>query len=474
MNVQFHTDAEYLGTVSIFGLGKLGAPIAAAIASRGFRVVGVDPARAVVDIINCGSALGFEPGVAELMSDHAQGISATMDSRAAILSSQASFLIVPTPSDADGWFSTTYVLDGCAAIGAALSEKPDYHIVVITSTVMPGATGGEIRQQLERHSGKQCGLDFGLCYSPEFVALGSVIRDFLEPDFILIGESDPYAGDWLESFYHHVCLNNPAVARMSLVNAELAKISVNTFVTTKITFANMLADICERTPGADVDVVAGALGLDRRIGTHYLKGGAVYGGPCFPRDNVALAAFARSIAADSGLAEATDAFNRRRVSRLAETVIGHLPRGGTVGILGLAYKTNTDVVEQAQGLLLAQTLTQAGFQVVAYDPAAIANASMTLGNAVEFAKSAQECIASADVVFVAVPWEEFRRLLPSDFHRDGPPVVVIDCWRLFDEHHFGTYAQIIPVGVGPKLHESTDDIVGHPTHDMYGVHGQVV
>jgi len=137
---------------------------------------------------------------------------------------------------------------------------------------MPGSTGGHVLPALERASGLRCGRDFGLCYNPEFIALGSVIKDMLSPDMILIGESDERSGDMLAGFQLGVCDNNPGVARMNFVNAELAKLSVNTFVTTKISYANMLAQVCEQLPGADVDVVTSALALDTRIGGRYLKG----------------------------------------------------------------------------------------------------------------------------------------------------------------------------------------------------------
>src|SRR5258706_8441907 len=150
----------------------------------------------------------------------------------------------------------------------------------------------------------------------------------------------------LEAIYKQTCPNHPAAARMNFVNAELTKLAVNRYVTTKITYANTLARICERLPGADVDAVTTALGMDTRIGRKYLKGAIGYGGPCFPRDNVALAALARNVDAPAALAEAVDRANRKQVDRLAELVTSHLRPNGTVGVLGLAYKPNTDVVEQ--------------------------------------------------------------------------------------------------------------------------------
>ena len=173
---------------------------------------------------------------------------------------------------------------------------------------------------LEKASGKRMGADFGLCYSPEFIALGSVIRDFLNPDMLLIGESDKRAGDFLQSLYAEVCENKPALARMSFVNAEITKLAVNTYVTTKISYANMLARICEKLSGANVDVITSALGLDTRIGSKYLKGAVSYGGPCFPRDNLALAQLAQQLGVPPDLAQTVDRFNRAQISWLADLV----------------------------------------------------------------------------------------------------------------------------------------------------------
>jgi Predicted UDP-glucose 6-dehydrogenase len=154
--------------------------------------------------------------------------------------------------------------------------------------VLPGATRNGLLPVLEQASGKKCGPDFGLCYSPEFIALGTVIRDFLNPDLYLIGQFDARSGAALEDVNRSVCQKDPAVHRMTIENAEIAKIALNSFVTMKVSFANTLADICERIPGGDVDAVSDALGSDSRIGRKYLTGGMGFAGPCFPRDNVAL------------------------------------------------------------------------------------------------------------------------------------------------------------------------------------------
>ncbi|MCE9592504.1 MAG: nucleotide sugar dehydrogenase [Planctomycetes bacterium] len=444
-------------SVSVVGLGKLGAPIAACLAARGFEVWGVDTDARRVEAVSRGEAVVYEPGLEQMQRDAAGRLHATTDLAQAVRDTDLSMLIVPTPSDADGTFSLRFILPACRTIGQAIKNKATYHLVIITSTVMPGATGGVIRDAIEQASGRACGDRWGLCYSPEFVALGSVIKDFLNPDFILIGQHDERSGDGLEAVYRKLHGDKVPVSRLNLVNAELAKIAVNTFITTKITFANMLAGICQNLPGAGVDEVTQAIGLDSRIGRKYLRGAIGYGGPCFPRDNRAMAALAHDVNASAALAESVDRENRLQVRRLVELVRQHLPEGGHVGVLGLAYKPDTDVVEQSQGLLLAAALADEGVRVTAYDPAAMANAKSVLGGDVRFAGSMDDCVRVADVLAVVTPWNEFRGLDAETLRRAGGPRTVIDCWRVLDRKLISDAARWVGVGVGPAEKETAAD-----------------
>jgi UDPglucose 6-dehydrogenase len=421
-----------LKSISVMGLGKLGSPLSACFAARGFRVTGVDVDRNRVDAINRGVPPVHEPGLPELMKESEGRLSATEEVEAAVRDSEATFIVVNTPSEPGGGFSLRHVLPTLEAIGKTLRIKPGFHLVVLTSTVMPGSTGGEVKATLERASGKTCGKHFGLCYSPEFIALGSVIRDFYFPDFLLIGESDPQSGDILAEIYRRTCKNTPFVARMNFINAEITKLAVNTYITTKISYANMIARLCEKLPEADANVVTNALGLDTRIGPRYLKGAVSYGGPCFPRDNRALAALAARVGASSGLAEATDLFNRAQIKSLAELVKAHYSGEGAIGILGLTYKPDTDVVEEAFGLLLAQELSAANIPVVVYDPSADAVRAIGQNKTVLCAASAQECIAQAEVVVLATPWQEFREIPAERWARTQRPRAVVDCWRVLN------------------------------------------
>ena len=222
--------------IAVVGLGKLGAPLAAVLASKGHDVVGIDVRPEPVELLNSGRAPVDEPGLQSLVTSSRERLLGTTDLGAAA-GADVTIVLVPTPSDDGGAFSNEYVLGALEQVGQALAARDDYHVVVIASTVMPGSCETVIASALEQASGREVGENLGLCYSPEFIALGNVIRDMLEPDMVLIGESDPRAGETLEHLYRGVCENDPPVRRMSLVDAELTKIAVNTYVTMKISYA---------------------------------------------------------------------------------------------------------------------------------------------------------------------------------------------------------------------------------------------
>jgi UDPglucose 6-dehydrogenase len=413
--------------IAVVGLGKLGAPLAAVLASVGHDVIGVDRNPATVAAINAGRAPVAEPGLDARLAMAAGRICATTDLAAAIRASALSHVILPTPSGPDGGFVLDHVLSAVNGIGAALRDgRP--HVVNITSTVMPGATGGAIRAALETASGRRLGEGLGLTYNPEFIALGSVVRDLLQPDMVLIGQDDPAAGDVLAESYRPVVPPGTPVRRMNWVCAELTKLAVNTFVTTKISYANMIAELCERLPGADAATVAAALGQDSRIGAKYLAPALGYGGPCFPRDNLALAALARRLGLRAELAEATDAINRRQAGRVVALIARLAPTPTTIAVLGLAYKPGTPVVEESQGVQIAQALAAAGHRVLVADPAALATGAAALGDAA-MPLPVGAAVAGAGLVVIATPDPEFAAL--SGAALAGK--LVVDCWRVLPE-----------------------------------------
>lgn len=421
--------------ISVIGLGKLGLCIAAALASKEFKVIGVDTDAEKIEKISQGISPIEETGLDELIKKVKNNLKVTTEYKQAILDSDITFIVVATPSLADGSFSNEYLEKALQRIAEVLKKKNSYHLVAVTSTVMPQTTEKVAKFLLEKTSGKICGREFGLAYNPEFIALGSVIHDFLNPDFILIGEANKKDGDILEGFYKNICENKPCFARMSPLNAEITKIALNCYITTKITFANSLAAICERVKGADAGIITQALGLDSRIGSKYIKPGLGFGGPCFPRDNQAFSAFARILESKAKLAEMIDEVNRdqtmRVINRIKE-ILADLKKNknnAKIGILGLSYKSNTSVVEGSQALDIVQLLVNEGYSVCVYDPQALGNAYAVLGNTARYATKKEDCLLGVDLGVIAVPWEEFKKI---DFKKLSKNIVFLDCWRLLE------------------------------------------
>ncbi len=433
-------------TISVIGLGKLGACIAASFAHKGFSVIGADVSAKTVELVNQGKAPVTEPQLGEMMAGAHQRLSATRDVAQAVIDSDVTLIVVPTPSTPEGGFSIDFVVEAARSIGRGLKAKQGYHLVVLTSTVLPGSTEYGMIPVLERESGKRAGEDFGVCYSPEFIALGQVIKDFLNPEFLLIGEHDERAGKLLAETYLAVCDNTPKIARMNLVNSELTKISVNAYVTMRISFANMVAAISEQLPGGDVDIVTGALGLDTRIGSRYLKGAVAYGGPCFPRDNQALAYLAGQLGQSGALAEAVHAYNTASNRRLADRVMEVVPKGGSVAVLGLSYKPDSNVIDEAPGFLLAKSLVELGATVTVHDPTAMDAVRAVIGDRVKYAATADEAIAGRDVVVITNPDRAYASINLESIPRS---TIVIDAWRLLRKQaEAGSRPNYVGLGLG--------------------------
>lgn len=439
--------------VSIIGLGKLGGSMAAGMASRGFNVIGVDVNRHAVDAVNAGRAPVQETGLGEMIAANQSRIRATMSTEEAVLGSDISFVIVPTPSDDRGAFTLQYAKFAFKALGQALKKKAGYHVIVLTSTVLPGATRHGLLPILEAESGKKCGPDFGLCYNPEFIALGSVIRDFLNPDFYLLGQFDQRSGDMLEAVHHGVSVNHAPVKRMTIENAELAKIAVNSYVTMKISFANMLADFCEHIPGGDVDVVSDALGMDKRIGRKYLTGGFGFGGPCFPRDNVALNFMGQQLGVDSRLLKVNDDYNRSLSHRYVEQLRAYLPAGATVAVLGLAYKPLSHVIDESPGIYLCRALSEAGYRVIGHDQLAAPNAEVALKLTALVTDSLDEALKDADVVLVTTTDKCYTALTAETLLGSKANVTLVDFWRCLKPLAADPRIRYVPIGL------SRDDTV---------------
>ncbi len=431
--------------VSVVGLGKLGLGLSLSFASAGLKVLGVDVNEHVVQSIKRGKTPIIEPRYQELIEEVGSGFEATLSHAEAIERTDVTFILVATPSIGDGRFSNRYVKSAIKSLAEAFakSNKP-YHLFVISSTVVPGSTNKSFIPLLEQYSGKKLNEDFGVCYDPDFVALGSVVKDFLNPDLIVVGESDTRAGDTVVAIHEKVCHNKPVISRMPIISAEVAKVSLNAYITMKISFANTLANICEKIPGADVDAITKAIGVDKRISPYYLKGGLAYGGTCFPRDTKAFITIAKQFGDEAELIKATERVNEYQNRHLADLVLSQLSDERKVSVLGLAFKTHTPVVDESPAIKLIQELVNEDIDVTVYDPLALNSAHAVFDDEITYASSVQECLSRSSVCVITLQDAEYKQVVESFVPEK--PLTIIDCWRVLDQSKLNERINYLALG----------------------------
>ena len=441
--------------VSFLGLGYVGLTTAACFASKEHKILCYDVDAEKVSKIKRGETPFYEPGLDVLLKQGIEkgNITLVESVEDAVKGSEMTFITVGTPAKQNGEIDLSYVREASESIGDALRRKDTWHLVVVKSTVTPTTTESIVKPLLEECSGKRCGVELGLCMNPEFLREGNAVEDTMNPDRIVIGEIDSKSGDFLESFYRDFYGEKlPPIVRTTPVNAELIKYANNAFLAMKVSFINMIANLCQALPNADVEAVSTGIGLDKRIGNLFLKAGAGWGGSCWPKDLRALSMFARKIGNELPLVEATMKINDTQPGKLvelAEVLLGDL-RNKTAAVLGLAFKPGTDDMREAVSIKVIKTLLEKGARVRAYDPKAMENAKRIIGDSVEYAEDLSACIEGADVVILVTEWPEFRSLKPEDFKRLMKIPCVVDGRRVYDARLFKeSGVRFAAVGLGP-------------------------
>lgn len=344
--------------VTVIGVGRLGICFALVLEKKGYNVVGVDLNPKYVEAINNKTFKNNEPSVNEYLAA-SKNLRCTTNIQEGIDHSDVLFILVHTPSSGNETFYDHSHL-GSVLIGLNKQKVKNKHIV-IGCTVIPGYIS-----KVGRYLIKDC-ENCTLSYNPEFIAQGDIINGQLKPDMVLIGEGSKEAGDRLQLMYENMSDNTPEICRMTPESSEICKLGVNCFVTMKVTFANLIGDIADRTPGADKLEITGAIGKDSRVGNKYLRPGYGYGGPCFPRDNRALGGYGLQVGVDALLFNATDAYNKYHTQLQLRDALAQDKKEWT--FTGVAYKPNTKVpiVEESQRLVIAVGLAKAGRTVTVRD-----------------------------------------------------------------------------------------------------------
>jgi len=404
--------------IAVFGAGYVGLVTGACFAERGHHVVVRDVVEPKIAALRDGRVPIHEPGLDELVAKNRERLSFTTDVSEAVEGADVVYIAVGTPP--------TYSGDAdLSAVWTVVDELPevDRRTVVAMKSTVPVGTGRAVRHRLDDR-----GLaNVGYVSNPEFTAEGTAVRDFLEPDRIVIGAFEPADGDVIETLHEGI---DAPIVRCDVPSAEMVKLAANAALVTRISFINEIANVCEAT-GADVTTVAEGIGLDRRIGPSFLRAGIGFGGSCFPKDSLAL----KQLAANSGynfqllnaVIEVNELQKRRVIGKL-ERRIGPL-RGKRIALLGLAFKPGTDDMREAPSLVLAGRLLSEGAEVAAWDPVADGRAHL---RGVEIAESALDALDGADAAVVVTEWPELREL---DWAAAGERMrtrVVVDGRNLLD------------------------------------------
>jgi len=439
--------------ISIVGTGYVGLSTAVGFASKGYGVIASTHDQEKAALINKAIPPFFEIGLQKPLENAVKKgyLKCVLDREEAIMKTNVTFISVGTPSQPDGSIDLQFVKQSAQEIGTALKKKKSYHLLVVKSTVTPGTTENIVKPEIEKHSKRRCGVDFGLCMNPEFLRQGNALHDTLYPDRIIIGEYDKKSGDVLEKLYRNFYAKKlPPMIRTSLVNAELIKYVNNAFLAAKVSFINSIANICERISGADVSTIRKGIGLDKRIGPLFLNAGLGYGGSCFPKDVKALIAHSKALGYDSPFLSTIENVNKiqpYRAVELAKSLLQDL-EGKRIAVLGLAFKPNTDDMREAVSLKIIKKLLQEGAHVTAYDPVATLNAKKILGNRIEYASSAIQCLKGADCCILVTEWDEFRKLVPEDFVENMRQPCLVDGRRIYDTKKFSRKLEFRAVGLG--------------------------
>ncbi|RJQ24045.1 MAG: UDP-glucose/GDP-mannose dehydrogenase family protein [Nitrospiraceae bacterium] len=392
--------------IAVIGSGYVGLITGACFAEFGIHVTCVDNDEKKIQSMKKGVVPFYEPGLEELLQRNLKAgrLNFTTDIADAVDNSLVIFIAVGTPPRGDGSAEMKYVENVARDIARHIKS---YKVIVTKSTV-PVGTGEKIRKIISRNLKES--VDFDVVSNPEFLREGAGIEDFMRPNRVVIGASSAQAVAIMKDLYRPLYLIETPIVITDVKTAELIKYASNAFLATKISYINEIANLCENV-GADVQVVAKGMGLDRRIGPKFLHAGPGYGGSCFPKDTLALLQIGKENSVDMGIIEAVIKANENQKAKAADKIIGALgkAKGKTVCILGLSFKPNTNDLRDAPSLYIITKLLKAGAKVRAYDPVAVDDAQKILPK-ITYCKDVYEAAKGSDAVVIVTEWNQFRNL----------------------------------------------------------------
>ena len=425
--------------IAVVGTGYVGLVTGVSLSEIGHNVCCIDTDEEKILKMKKGLSPIYEPGLEELMVKNFQvgRLNFSSDYSAIFKHAELIYIAVGTPENEDGTANLTFINQVVDRIAQSIEND----VIVVTKSTVPVGTNHYIKRKLQKKI--RNGLKIEVVSNPEFLREGSAIKDVFHGDRIVIGSDSKEALKVIRK------VNEPfgiSIFETSVTNAEMIKYASNGFLATKISYINEIANICEKV-GADVEEVAFGMGMDSRIGHQFLKAGIGYGGACFPKDTKALKKIAENVDYEFSLLKEVIEFNNRQQMKLVNQAINNCIsfKGKTVGILGLAFKPDTDDIREAASLVIIPELVKMGANIKAYDPAAIENAKKVLPEEVEYVQSALEAIDGTDLVFILTDWEEFKMLPLENFTKRMKTANIYDgrnCFSLkeIQEHQINYYS----------------------------------
>lgn len=398
--------------IAIVGTGYVGLVSGTCFAEMGANVTCIDKDKHKIAALLAGEVPIYEPGLDRMVRSNVEAgrLRFATDLTQCIDQVDIVFSAVGTPPDEDGSADLQYVLEVARTFGRAINK----YTLLVTKSTVPVGTAAKVKAAIREELGKRgADIEFDVASNPEFLKEGAAVKDFLSPDRVVIGVESERARELMEKLYRPFVFNNYRIIFMDIPSAEMTKYAANAMLATRISFMNDIANLCELV-GADVNMVRRGIGSDARIGTKFLYPGCGYGGSCFPKDVKALIRTGREHGYEMRVISAVEEVNEAQKSLLFEKLVARIGpdlRGKRIALWGLAFKPETDDMREATSLVLIDRLTQAGAEVVVFDPVAMDECRRRIGDRVRYAKEMYEATVDADALMVVTEWKQFR--IPS-------------------------------------------------------------
>ena len=393
--------------LAVIGTGYVGLVSGTCFAEMGNNVICVDNNKDKLAKLNNGQVTIYEPGLELLYQRNfnQKRLSFTDNLKEAVDFAEAIFLCLPTPQGEDGSADLTHVMEIAEKIGDLLRDNKDYKLIVNKSTV-PVGTVEKVKEILTNKGVKE----FDVASNPEFLREGFAVDDFMKPDRIVIGAESERAFKLLRNLYEPFVRQGNPIIEMDIKSAEVTKYAANSYLATRITFMNELANFCEKS-GANIDLVRKGMGSDTRIGKRFLFPGVGYGGSCFPKDVNALIKTSIDFGSELKLLTLVDKINKEQRLRFFTKILNHFNgdlKGKKFAVWGLAFKPNTDDMREAPSVPVINLLLESGVRVKAFDPASMENAKFYLDNKIDYAQNMYDALPESDALIIFTEWNEFR------------------------------------------------------------------